>query len=61
MKHSTRNGIRGPYWYGVDLDGTLAIAAHFKLITVEKPSFDVRKLHDPYLALAEAEIEELLA
>jgi hypothetical protein len=21
---TTRNGIRGPYWYGVDLDGTLA-------------------------------------
>lgn len=23
VEHTTRHGITGPYWYGVDLDGTL--------------------------------------
>ena len=44
--HDTiRNGIRGPYWYGVDLDGTLAEWSE------EFPGMSLLEIGDPIPAM----------
>ena len=41
LTRTTRNGVTGPYWYGVDLDGTLA---HW---TEDHPGMHLDKIGDP--------------